>query len=69
MMKIIISLLIKKKASSIFPTEIAALEEAFDRYHDQLNCFIVEPLLQGAGGMRMYDISFLKRARELCTSI
>lgn len=27
---------------------------------------IVEPLLQGAGGMRMYDISFLKRARELC---
>lgn len=27
---------------------------------------IVEPLLQGAGGMRMYDISFLRRARELC---
>ena len=27
---------------------------------------IVEPLLQGAGGMKMYDISFLKRARELC---
>ena len=26
----------------------------------------MEPLLQGAGGMRMYDISFLKRARELC---
>lgn len=48
------------------PTEIAALEQAFERYHDQLNCFIVEPLLQGAGGMRMYDISFLKRARELC---
>ena len=48
------------------PTEIAALEEAFEKYHDELNCFIVEPLLQGAGGMRMYDISFLKRARELC---
>ena len=48
------------------PTEITALEEAFEKYHDRLNCFIVEPLLQGAGGMRMYDISFLKRARELC---
>ena len=48
------------------PTEISALEAAFAAYHDKLNCFIVEPLLQGAGGMRMYDISFLKRARELC---
>lgn len=48
------------------PTEIPALEKAFDQYHRELNCFIVEPLLQGAGGMRMYDISFLQRARELC---
>ena len=48
------------------PTEIDALERAFIKYHDKLNCFIVEPLLQGAGGMRMYDVSFLKRARELC---
>ncbi|SFB06653.1 adenosylmethionine--8-amino-7-oxononanoate transaminase [Selenomonas ruminantium] len=48
------------------PTEISAMEEAFARYKDELNCFIVEPLLQGAGGMRMYDIAFLKRARELC---
>lgn len=48
------------------PTDIKALEQAFAKYHDRLNCFIVEPLLQGAGGMRMYDISFLQRARELC---
>ncbi len=48
------------------PTEIPALEAAFEKYHDELNCFIVEPLLQGAGGMRMYDISYLQRARELC---
>lgn len=48
------------------PTEIPALEEAFAKHHAELNCFIVEPLLQGAGGMRMYDISFLQRARELC---
>ena len=48
------------------PTEIDTLEEAFRKYHDRLNCFIVEPLLQGAGGLRMYDISFLERARQLC---
>lgn len=48
------------------PTERLALEEAFEKYHSRLNCMIVEPLLQGAGGMRMYDVSFLKRARELC---
>lgn len=48
------------------PTEIPALEAAFAAHHRELNCFIVEPLLQGAGGMRMYDIAFLQRARELC---
>lgn len=48
------------------PTEIAALEQALAQYHDKLNCVLVEPLLQGAGGMRMYDVSFLQRARELC---
>ena len=48
------------------PTEIPALEEAFLTYHDRLNCLLVEPLLQGAGGMRMYDVFFLQRARALC---
>lgn len=48
------------------PTKIEDLEQAFLQYHDRLNCVLVEPLLQGAGGMRMYDVSFLKRARELC---
>lgn len=48
------------------PTQIEALEKAFEQYHSKLNCFLVEPLLQGAGGMRMYDVSFLRRARELC---
>lgn len=56
----------EKKYAVNIPTEIPALEKAFEKYHDRLNCVLVEPLLQGAGGMRMYDISFLKRARELC---
>ena len=56
----------KKRGVIHIPTETAALENAFDAYGEQLSCFIVEPLLQGAGGMRMYDISFLERARQLC---
>lgn len=56
----------EKKDVIHIPTEISALEEAFRAHHTELNCLIVEPLLQGAGGMLMYDISFLKRARELC---
>lgn len=56
----------EKKGVIHIPTEISVLEEAFLQHHDELNCFIVEPLLQGAGGMRMYDLAFLKRARELC---
>lgn len=56
----------KSKHVIHIPTQIEALEAAFAKYHTQLNCLIVEPLLQAAGGFRMYDISFLKRARELC---
>lgn len=56
----------KKQGVVHIPTEVPALENAFKKYGDRLSCFIVEPLLQGAGGMRMYDISFLERARQLC---
>ena len=56
----------KSKNVVHIPTKTEELEKAFKEYHTRLNCFIVEPLLQGAGGMRMYDVSFLKRARELC---
>ena len=56
----------EKKGVIHIDTEIPALEEAFEKHHDELGCFIVEPLLQGAGGMRMYGLDFLRRARQLC---
>lgn len=56
----------EKKGVYHIPTEMSALEDAFLKHHQELNSFIVEPLLQGAGGMLMYDMAFLKRARELC---
>lgn len=56
----------EKKYVYHIDTNIEALENAFLQHGHELNAFIVEPLLQGAGGMRMYDISFLRRARQLC---
>ncbi len=48
------------------PAETDALEKVFEQYHDKMNCMLAEPLLQGAGGMRMYDKAFLEKARYLC---
>lgn len=56
----------EKKDVYHIPTSIDALEEAFKAYHEELALFIVEPLLQGAAGMKMYEVDFLERARELC---
>jgi adenosylmethionine-8-amino-7-oxononanoate aminotransferase len=56
----------EKKDVIHIPTILEALENAFESHHEDLAIFIVEPLLQGAGGMKMYPVSFLERARQLC---
>jgi adenosylmethionine-8-amino-7-oxononanoate aminotransferase len=45
----------------------AALEAHLARHHDTIAAFIVEPLVQGASGMVMYDPHYLALAREICT--
>ena len=55
-----------KKDVIHIPTEMDALEKVFRIHGNEFYAFIVEPLLQGAGGMKMYSIDFLRRARELC---
>jgi len=49
------------------------LKEEIEKYKNDIACFIYEPLLQGAGGMRMYDsknldrlLSFLKKQNIIC---
>lgn len=56
----------EKKDVIHIPTELSALEQAMAQHHEELCCVIVEPLLQGAGGMRMYSVVFLERLRILC---
>jgi len=42
------------------------LADLFDRHPGEICAVILEPRLQCAGGMRMHDPVYLKRARELC---
>jgi adenosylmethionine---8-amino-7-oxononanoate aminotransferase len=42
------------------------LERHLEAQHETTAALIVEPLVQGAGGMAMYEAAYLSAARELC---
>lgn len=42
------------------------LERYLEQHHAETAALIVEPLVQGATGMAMYDAEYLRRARALC---
>ena len=41
-------------------------EEIFAKYGDETSAILVEPLLQGSAGMKIYPALYLKRLRKLC---
>lgn len=43
-----------------------ALEAYVAQHHTELAAFIIEPLVQCAAGMGMYDAVYIKRTREIC---
>ena len=43
-----------------------SMRETIDANHEQVAAVIVEPLCQGAGGLRMYPEEYLRRLRKLC---
>ena len=45
---------------------LADVRATFEQYHEQLAGFIIEPVVQNAGGMRFYNPAYLDAFKALC---
>ncbi|MDC0609518.1 adenosylmethionine--8-amino-7-oxononanoate transaminase [Vibrio sp.] len=48
------------------PNDVVSMANCIHRHHEEVAAVILEPIVQGAGGMRIYHPEYLKAVRKLC---